>query len=92
MSTLHQINHSARLNTCLPLLATGDRLLLIESAVVLAASRDFLLALPEGVQLLALAQDLQARGLQHHLPPTVNTISDAEWVALSLEVDRVISW
>ncbi|SFX04364.1 sulfurtransferase complex subunit TusB [Marinospirillum alkaliphilum] len=92
MSTLHQLNHPGKLNTCLPLLATGDRLLLIESAVALAASRDFLLALPEGVQLLALAQDLQARGLQQHLPTAVSSISDEQWVSLSLEVERVISW
>jgi sulfur relay protein TusB/DsrH len=92
MSTLHQLNNSHKLETCLPLLAAGDQLLLIESAVTLLQDQLFLQRLPPQVQLLALGRDVKARGLMSTCSASIQLLSDEEWVAACLEVDRVCSW
>jgi|GEM_PF-1475128 len=92
MSSLHQLNSADRLPLCLPFLAAGDRLLLIEEAVILALDPQRLEAIPSGVQLLFLAEDLKARGLSQYLPAAAQALSDHQWVSSTLEVDRVCSW
>lgn len=92
MPTLHQLNATHKLPLCRPLLAAGDSLLLLESAVALALDPAQLQALPPGVQVLALAKDLQARGLLQACAAQVQPIDDAAWVAATLEADRVCSW
>lgn len=92
MATLHQLNVPHKLANCLKLLAATDCLLLIESAVVLAIDTHFLQQLPSSVKVLALSGDLQARGLLAACPATITAISDAQWVAATLEADRVCSW
>ena len=92
MATLHQLNAQHQLANCLNLLAATDQLLLIESAVVLAIDANFLQQLPSSVKVLALSDDLQARGLLHACPAAISLISDAQWVAATLEADRVCSW
>lgn len=91
MPTLHQLNAAHKLPTCHPLLAAGDRLLLLESAVTLVLD-PALQALPAGVQLLVLATDLQARGLIQACPTSVQILDDEQWVQATLEADRVCSW
>lgn len=92
MATLHQLNTSHKLVNCLKLLAATDQLLLIESAVTLAVDANFLQQLPSSVKVLALSSDLQARGLLTTCPAIIQTLSDAQWVAATLEADRVCSW
>jgi len=92
MATLHQLNAQHKLANCLKLLATTDNLLLIESAVMLSLDARFLQQLPSGVKVLALSNDLQARGLLNNCPPAIQPLTDTEWVAVRLEADRVCSW
>lgn len=92
MPTLHQLNHSQKLEICLPLLAAGDQLLLIESAVTLLQDPFFLQRLPAQVQLLALSSDVKARGLMSRCSAAIRLLSDEEWVNTCLEADRVCSW
>lgn len=92
MSTLHQLNHRHKLESCLPLLAAGDQLLLVESGVVLLQDSLFQQCLPSQIQLLALSRDVKARGLMNHCSASVRLLSDEEWVAACLEADRVCSW
>lgn len=92
MASLHQLNSTAKRHTCLPLLAAGDRLLLIEAAVILVTDQSFLEQLPTEIELLALADDLTARGLGECLPPGIKAITDAQWVEATLEAERVCSW
>lgn len=92
MASLHQLNAQHKLANCLKLLAKTDSLVLIESAVALAVQADFLKQLPQGVSVFALSSDLQARGLLNNCSPAIQLLSDAEWVAASLEADRVCSW
>lgn len=77
---------------CVKMLSAGDSILLIESAVSLALEADFLASLPQGVQALVLADDLQARGLSQLAQTGITQLNTPEWVALTLEVDHVCSW
>jgi len=92
MATLHQLNTQHKLANCLKLLAATDSLVLIETAVTLVVQPDFLQQLPQGLKVLALNSDLQARGLLNTCPAAIRIITDAEWVEASLEADRVCSW
>lgn len=92
MATLYQLNAPCKLVSCLKLLTATDSLVLIESAVALVANTHFLKQLPVGLKVFALSDDLQARGLLAACPASIQAISDAQWVAASLEADRVCSW
>ena len=92
MPCLHQINATQKLPLCLRLLAAGDQLLLTETAVTLVLDTQSLQQLPAGVELLALEDDLIARGLSEKLPSGVKAISDHQWVEATLEADRVCNW
>ncbi|NLW05145.1 MAG: sulfurtransferase complex subunit TusB [Pseudomonadaceae bacterium] len=92
MATLYQLNAPYKLACCLKLLTATDRLVLIESAVALVVDTHFLKQLPVGLKVFALNDDLQARGLLNACPAAVQAISDTQWVAESLEADRVCSW
>ena len=92
MATLYQLNAPYKLGSCLKLATATDKLVLIESAVALVADAHFLKQLPVGLKVFALSDDLQARGLLAACPASIQAISDAQWVAASLEADRVCSW
>ncbi|QQD24131.1 hypothetical protein GJQ55_06410 [Venatoribacter cucullus] len=67
----------------LPLLADGDAVLLLGDGVYLQAH------FRSRAQLYLRQQDLQQRGIQ---ASTGQTISDEEWVALTLTHQPVVSW
>ncbi len=92
MSTLHCLHHANpdALHRALAADQTGDALLLREDAVLLAR-HELLQQTPFAVR-YALQADVEARGLQRLLPGFVQLISDAEFVALTLQHDRVIAW
>lgn len=92
MTTLHQLSAQHQLANCLKTLAATDSLVLIESAVVFVIQANFLSQLPVGLKVFALSSDLQARGLLTSCPAEIQAISDTEWVAATLEADRVCSW
>lgn len=92
MPTLHQLNNSHKLESCLPLLAAGDQLLLIESAVTLLQDQFFLQRLSPQIQLMALSSDVKARGLMSTCSASIQLLSDEEWINTCLEADRVCSW
>lgn len=99
MSTLHLLSHSpfsdSRLSSCLHLLALGDGLLLCGDAVYAllpgSAQRQALELMPEGIALLALEEDLQARAIGE-LPTRLQTLDYPAFVACTLAYDRVNSW
>lgn len=94
MTTLHQIHRADCLKQDLiQWWQTGDTLLLIEGAVVALTETQWRHSLPEGIQVNALKDDVIARGLPHHLlPEDVALLSDQDWVTLTLQHDRIISW
>lgn len=93
--SLHVINKTdSRLwSTCLGALSDDDALLLIEDAVFAAVPGycDAVRILPS-VQVLALADDLAVRGISDRIPPGVRQVSWRDFVALSLQHDKVVSW
>lgn len=98
MSTLHLLSHSpfgdARFDSCLLLLGPEDALLLSGDAVYALAAgsmpRQRLEQLPNG--LFALAEDLQARGLQDTLPTSAKSVDYPEFVELCTRYDKVNAW
>jgi tRNA 2-thiouridine synthesizing protein B len=99
MNTLHLLAHSpfndSRLDSCLPLLADGDGLLLSGDAVyALQPGSPVLQTLQQlsaGIMIHALQEDLLARGLNQ--PPERITVVDyPAFVELCTQYSRVNSW
>ncbi len=92
---LHIINKTdvALWHACTSALTVGDTLLLIEDAV-LAALPHYCDAvqIPSAVQVLALADDLAVRGISARIRAGVQQASWQDFVALSLQHDKVTSW
>lgn len=99
MSTLHLLAHSPfndnRFSSCLHLLAEGDGLLLSGDAVyALQPGSPALLALQQladGIVVMALQEDLQARNLGP-LPERVSAIDYRAFVNQCINFNRVNSW
>lgn len=93
--SLHVINKTdlALWHACTSGLSAGDALLLIEDAV-LAALPDYCDAvqIPATVQVLALADDLAVRGISARIRAGIRQASWHDFVALSLQHDKVVSW
>ena len=101
MSTLHTVNKSPfehrTLASCARVCLAGDGLLLIEDGVygALAAAPTWaqLRALGDkGVKLLALTEDVRARGLEGRLADGVQLTDYAGFVRLSCEHRTIQSW
>lgn len=99
--TLHTWNKAdgaaGALTLCLATLAPGDTLLLIEDGVYLACEPGVTrlqagMAGATGTRLCALAPDLAARGISARISPLVTAIEYTDFVALSLQHARVVSW
>ncbi len=98
MSTLHVLSHSPfnddRLTSCLRLIGANDGLLLTGDAVYAlqpgTAPLQALQARGAGLRILALDEDVQARGLQ--VPEGMTAIDYPAFVELSIAYDKVNSW
>jgi len=93
--TLHTLNRppsdDALLRDCLAALVADDTLLLLEDGVYCGLPGRTP-ALPQGVRCVALAADVEARGLTRRLDPAVEVVDDAGFVSLCCDHDRVLSW
>lgn len=93
MSQLYLLNKTSdhsRFAQCLNHANTGDSITLSESGV-LALTQG--LSWPEGVQIYALSNDLEARGLRSsELPSHVRIIGYEQLVELTLSTDKVVCW
>jgi len=91
MSHLHTVNDPALIPLCLRAAQSGDSLLLIEDGVY-NAQPNKLKEFPAGISVYALQTDLIARGLTDRMDATVNSASDADFVRLCCQHDKVINW
>ena len=99
MATLHILSHSpftdSRFRSCLRLLAPGDGLLLtgeaVQAARAGAVTRQSLEALPEGIDLYALDEDLGARAIDE-IPPRLERVDYPRFVELCTQYQRTNSW
>jgi len=101
MSTLHTVNKSPfehrTLASCARVCLAGDGLLLIEDGVYGAlatapTSGQFKALRDKGVKLLALSEDVRARGLEGRLTDSVELTDYAGFVRLSCEHHSIQSW
>ncbi|GIU26558.1 sulfurtransferase complex subunit TusB [Shewanella schlegeliana] len=84
------VEQSSGLTTCLRYIALGDSILLSGNAINCLLKREWRAKLAN-LRVVALKEDVNARGLQDYLKD-VKQISYNEFVELSLEHEKVISW
>ncbi len=98
MATLHLVNkHSASdaLQACARVVQPPDAVLLLEDGVYAAlpgAGADTLLHTCSKGRCVALAADVEARGLGARLAPGIGVVDYAGFVELTVACDRVMSW
>jgi tRNA 2-thiouridine synthesizing protein B len=98
MSTLHVLSHSpfadSRLSSCLRLLGGNDAILLCGDATYAltpsTSARQLLDAKVASLALFVLDEDAKARNLT--LPDWVKRVDYPEFVALSVQYDKVNTW
>jgi tRNA 2-thiouridine synthesizing protein B len=85
MAALHIVNRFSALTSCLEVAASDDSVLLIQDAVYALTQA------PPRV-LLAIAEDVRARGLESRLQEDVRLVDYAEFVDLTVTHQPLISW
>ena len=85
MATLHIVNKSNALASCLQTAATEDTVLLIEDAVYQAS-------MISERKLLALADDIDARGFKARVGENVAVVDYDEFVNLVTTHQPIVSW
>lgn len=82
-----------RLTECIRTASAGDCLLLMGDGVYAALPAAGVQLEPDPfAAIYALADDLNSRGLQHHLAPNIETIDYERFVSLCCEADSTLSW
>jgi tRNA 2-thiouridine synthesizing protein B len=94
---LHTVNKKGEaLLRCLSLLADADALLLIEDGVYAAQDTSGNVALWQQhagtMRCFVLESDVAARGITDNLLPHFDVVTWQQFVALTLEYDKVVSW
>lgn len=95
--SLHTINKSpnqlALWDQCLSALLADDTLLFIENAVLVVTQPTLLNKIKaSGCKVAILDCDLTARGLAHLVPDDLTRINMEQFVSLTCEHNKVISW
>ncbi|MFT5321876.1 MAG: tRNA 2-thiouridine synthesizing protein B [Pseudohongiellaceae bacterium] len=94
---LHTVNKKQDcLQNCISVLGENDAILLIEDGVyaTMAVNNgiDIWENIPPSTRLFALENDLVARGVSDKILPRFEAITLSQFVSLSCEYDKVISW
>ena len=87
MAALHIVNKADALADCLPLVADGDALLLIEDGVYAACT-----AIGIRAPCHALADDLRARGLMDRVESSIESVSYDGFVDLVERHQPIVTW
>lgn len=77
---------------CLAQLQDGDRLVLMENALLALADENWTASVPEGVTVRVMAADLEARGLTQHLKKGMQTIDYKDFVTETAAAEKLIHW
>jgi tRNA 2-thiouridine synthesizing protein B len=84
---------STSLLCCLATMSAGDALLLLEDGVYAALAHTGLLsAIPAGVTLYVLQEDLAARGISDKIYSDFIRVDYREFVALTLQCSKTVNW
>lgn len=96
---LHTVNRNypaTALTSCLKIASPGSTILLIEEGVYNAADNSpgarLIMERLSDFSVRALLPDVVARGLQGHLIDGCLTITDAQFVELTTEHEKVLAW
>ena len=81
---LHTINKASALEKCSAIIQPGDAVLLLEDGVYLGMEQ-------QAFEPLVLADDAEARGIQHRLISS-KLVSFTEFVDLTARADKVCAW
>lgn len=95
MKNLHIISRSPAdnvLQTCAPLIKSGDALLFLEDGVYHLGNETALAPLQAETSTYFLHEDLEARGLLNKTAEETATANYEDFVNLCCEYDKVISW
>jgi tRNA 2-thiouridine synthesizing protein B len=101
MSTLHTVNKSPftnnTLTSCLQVCGEGDAILLLEDGVLAGlkgspCTEELTQSITRGINVFALAEDVQARGLTEKIRADIRITDYNGFVQLSLEHKSVQSW
>lgn len=88
---LHQLSQTSQRRACLARCKSGDAVLLMGPAAVLA--RSGALDVPADIEVFALRTDLgQHAESDHELNSDVQVIEDAQWVALAVRFSLNLTW
>ncbi len=82
---LHTINKVSALALCRDLISEGDKVVLLEDGVYLGLR-------PQPFPVLAIRQDVDARGLSGRLTDLTELIDYNDFVHLCAGADKVCSW
>jgi tRNA 2-thiouridine synthesizing protein B len=88
---LHTVNHPALLQTSLRATQPGDSLLLLENGVYCATGNGVETVDPD-ISILALHEDLAARGLITRIDSRIRIVDTRAFVQLCCEHERLINW
>ena len=89
---LHTVNKANAIDKCLDVVGEKDAVLLLEDGVYAVLDQSTWEALPESMQFFVLSDDLLARGLSNKKPARFNATSWQDFVALTTQYDKVVSW
>jgi len=95
LHTWNKADHShASLQLCKDCMQAGDALLLLEDGVYLLLRETFRqwTSNNPALHFFALTPDLAARGISDRIPAALNLVDYTEFVSLSLQHDKVVSW
>lgn len=81
---LHTINKPSAWQKCDGLVRDSDEVLLLEDGVFLALEKD--------LECVAIAADIEARGLKGRLGSNVRLINFEEFVRLAVAAEKVCAW
>ena len=96
--TLHLLNKSPQsmslYSNMLASLSDNDSILLIEDGVygALSAHNKLFKSLPDTVSLFVLKADTEARGLSERVSALFDVIDDNQFVELTCQNEKVVSW
>ncbi len=87
---LHTINKKHSLEQCARVIKIGDRVVLLEDGVYLMLTPEVLDI--DGISWLAVAADVELRGLHNHLLTGIRLIDYRQFVDETVAAEKICNW
>jgi len=89
---LNKLPEHRRTAACRQQLESNDQLLLTEDGVLALSEPGWLVTLPEEMAIFALEPDVAARGIRGNASNRIQIIDYSDFVRLTEEADKILSW